>query len=190
MKKTTKKITSALLAILCIFSLSVCAFGAIGLEQAKEIALKDAGFSQQQISIKECKKDGRNFDIEFFVQGSEYDYSIDSNGSIVSFSFDSNKFITGSKAINAESAKSAALGYLGLNASSVKALSCEYDAEDVEYEVKFISGSKEYSVTVSAVNAEVVEYEYEVIANGNSFIAKIVAFFESLVAMIKNLFVK
>lgn len=190
MKKTTRKFLSAILAALCIFSMSICAFGAIGIEEAKAIALKDAGFSEQQVTIKECKKDGREFEIEFFVQSAEYDYSIDANGAIISFSFDSNKFITGSKTIDSETAKKAALDFFGLNAASVKAVTAEYDARDVEYEIDFIVGTKQYSVTLSAVNSEVIEYEYEVIANGNSFIAKIVAFFESLIAMIKNLFVK
>ncbi|MGN1418250.1 MAG: PepSY domain-containing protein [Acutalibacteraceae bacterium] len=190
MKKAIRKSFAIILSILTVLSLSVCSFAALSLEEAKAIALGDAGFSEAQVQIKECKQDGAEFDVEFFKDGAEYDYTISAKGTITSFSFDTNRRITGSKALDAAAAKQKALDFTGINEADAKALMAEYDKEDVEYEISFINGSKEYSVTVSAVDGTVIEYEYELLAGGNSFFASFIAFIESIIAMFRNLFVK
>ena len=69
----------------------------ITIEQAKEIALKHAGLTKDQVSFIETENDidnGRQkYDIEFYCNGKEYDYEISAiNGEIIQFDNDINKY--------------------------------------------------------------------------------------------------
>lgn len=69
----------------------------ITIEQAKEIALKHAGLTKDQVSFIETENDidnGRQkYDIEFYCNGKEYDYEISAiNGEIIQFDNDINEY--------------------------------------------------------------------------------------------------
>ena len=65
----------------------------ITIEQAKEIALKHAGLTKDQVSFSETKNDIDNgaekYDIEFYYNGKEYDYEISViDGTIIKYDND------------------------------------------------------------------------------------------------------
>ena len=65
----------------------------ITIEQAKEIALKHAGLTKDQVSFFETKNDIDNgaekYDIEFYYNGKEYDYEISViDGTIIKYDND------------------------------------------------------------------------------------------------------
>ena len=80
-------VTALVIVLLGIGAFSVTKVGAlqgsngeITLEKATDIALKDAGFQKDEVSILKTKPDRDNginkYDIEFLVDGIEYDYEI------------------------------------------------------------------------------------------------------------------
>ena len=94
-----KKLTAFLLAALVVLSLSVTAFAAppdnlISKNEAKAIALKDAGYEANEVRFLKAKldfDDGKyEYEIEFRAEGNlEYDYTINAeNGKIVEFDRD------------------------------------------------------------------------------------------------------
>ena len=94
-----KKLTAFLLAALFVLSLSVTAFAAppdnlISKNEAKAIALKDAGYEANEVRFLKAKldfDDGRyEYEIEFRAEGNlEYEYTINAeNGKIVEFDRD------------------------------------------------------------------------------------------------------
>ena len=100
MTKTTKRALSIVLTIIMTLSLFVTAFAAITLDEAKAIALKDAGFAESEVQFVTAKddKEDKEFEIEFYQGKAEYDYSVNYEGKIVAFSFDSNSFSFGTTA--------------------------------------------------------------------------------------------
>ena len=88
-------VTALVIVLLGLGAFSVSKVGAlqgsngdITLEKAIEIALKDAGFESSEATITKSKPDrddGINkYDVEFLVDGIEYDYEIDAtNGRII-----------------------------------------------------------------------------------------------------------
>ena len=81
-------VTTLVIVLLGLGAFSVIKVGAlqgsngeITLEKATDIALKDAGFQKDEVSILKTKPDRDNginkYDIEFLVDGIEYDYEID-----------------------------------------------------------------------------------------------------------------
>ena len=85
-------ITSAMLAITAMPIASFAA-GNITLEQAKQIALTNAGLNANQVTfVKEGMEmdDGRTkYEVEFYAGNMEYDYDIDAlTGAIISFDQD------------------------------------------------------------------------------------------------------
>lgn len=68
--------------------------GDIGVDRAKEIALKEAGFTADEVTFKKAKFDHddgyRLYEIEFIKGTTEYEYSINAaNGTVIDFDTDS-----------------------------------------------------------------------------------------------------
>lgn len=192
MAKTTKKALSLALSIVLVFSLTIAfamtitTYAALSIDGAKQIALDDAGLSSSEVFFSEAKADRQGFDIEFRSGQAEYDYEISKDGEILSLSYDSNKRINGSRSLDAEAAKSAALSFVGAKASDVERLRSEYD--DNEYEISFTYGEKEYDVNVSAVDGSILEYDYEVVQSSGGIFAAISAFFQRIFAFFSGFF--
>lgn len=147
----------------------------IGLEAAKEAALKHAGVSASDATFVEAEydyDDGRMvYEVEFHVKGTEYDYEIDAQtGEVVKYKTEQNGTNTGSSSANTSSfigesaAKAAALSHAGVSESSTKYCNAwlEYDDGRAEcYEVEFMAGNTRYEYKIALTSATVLESERE-----------------------------
>lgn len=148
----------------------------IGLEAAKEAALKHAGVSASDATFVEAEydyDDGRMvYEVEFHVKGTEYDYEIDAQtGAVVKYKNEQNGANTGSSGsantssfIGESAAKAAALKHAGVSESSTKYCNTwlEYDDGRAEcYEVEFMVGNTRYEYKIALTSATVLESERE-----------------------------
>ena len=151
----------------------------IGAEKAKSIALSHAGFTASQVQRLKVEKDyddGRlEYEIEFYVGSTEYDYVISGvdgtileqdveqeGGSHTTQPTQPTQPSTGSD-IGAEKAKSIALSDAGFTASQVQDLQVEKDNDDgrLEYEVEFQVNGTEYEYTISAADGTILEKDID-----------------------------
>lgn len=147
----------------------------IGLEAAKEAALKHAGVSASDATFVEAEydyDDGRMvYEVEFHVKGTEYDYEIDAQtGEVVKYKTEQNGANTSGSSTNTSSfigesaAKAAALSHAGVSESSTKYCNAwlEYDDGRPEcYEVEFMAGNTRYEYKIALTSATVLESERE-----------------------------
>ena len=147
----------------------------IGLEAAKEAALKHAGVSASDATFVEAEydyDDGRMvYEVEFHVKGTEYDYEIDAQtGAVVKYKNEQNGANTSGSSTNTSSflgesaAKAAALSHAGVSESSTKYCNAwlEYDDGRAEcYEVEFMAGNTRYEYKIALTSATVLESERE-----------------------------
>ena len=184
MKKNSKKILSVALTVIMTLMLTMSAF-AVSLDEAKDIAVKDAGVVA--LKFTEASLDDGAFEIEFQALDGKYDYEISSEGTILSMSVEYfDVFTSREKKLTADEAQAKALGHYGK--TDVRAVVVEYDAEDNDYEVKFIDGAKRYEIEVSAYDGDITAEGYELIANGNETIAGLMAIIEEIINFFRNLF--
>lgn len=197
MKKNVKKLSSLALSLLLLFSLSLSAFAAdISAEQAKAIALEDAGYSESQVAYIRAGVDYddgvKEYDVEFLVKNAdsylEYDYEVRAaDGKILSKDRDVeniNPAVVGSGDIGKEAALEAAYAAFGFSKDEVKLLKAEKDRDDgvIYYEVEFIKDYDcKYSCDVIAASGKVVDKESDVSRN---IFDKIELFFEALFAQL------
>ncbi|MBR2893102.1 MAG: PepSY domain-containing protein [Clostridia bacterium] len=197
MKKNFKKLSSLALSLLLIFSLSLSAFAAdISVEQAKAIALADAGYKQADVAYIRAGVDYDNgvkeYDVEFLVKNAdaylEYDYEVRAaDGKILSKDRDVEKInasAVGSGDIGKDAAVEAAYAAFGFSAAEVKLIKVQKDRDDgvVVYEVEYAKGYDcKYSVEVLAASGKVIDKERDVSRN---FFDKVELFFEVLFAQL------
>ena len=153
----------------------------ISASKAKSIALSDAGVKSSQARFTKAKldrDDGRiEYEIEFYVGSTEYDYSIDAKtGAILERDIDreevtpttkpaattkketqSNSFISVSKA------KAIALSHAGVSENNVsfKKVKLEKDDGVYEYEVEFYVGNWEYEYSINAKTGKILDFDKE-----------------------------
>lgn len=148
----------------------------IGTEKAKSIALEAAGVTASQVQnlrVERDYDDGQlEYEIEFYVGTTEYDYVISGvDGKILqqdveqkggSQTTQPTQPSTGSD-IGAEKAKSIALNAAGVTASQVQNLKVEKDYDDgrLEYEVEFYAGTTEYDYTISGTDGTILKQNKE-----------------------------
>ena len=149
--------------------------GYIGLDAAKQAALKHAGVSASDATFVEAEydyDDGKMvYEVEFHVSGTEYDYEIDAQtGAVVKYKSEQNGTNVGSGSVDTSSfigesaAKQAALTYAGIKESDTTYCNAwlEYDDGRAEcYEVEFMVGSTRYECKVALTSATVIECEQE-----------------------------
>ena len=197
MKKNFKKLSSLALSLLLIFSLSLSAFAAdVSAEQAKAIALSDAGYKQADVAYIRAGVDYDNgvkeYDVEFLVKNAdaylEYDYEVRAaDGKILSKDRDVEKInasAVGSGDIGKDAAVEAAYAAFGFSAAEVKLIKVQKDRDDgvVVYEVEYAKGYDcKYSVEVLAASGKVIDKERDVSRN---FFDKVELFFEVLFAQL------
>ena len=143
----------------------------IGVERAKEIALKDAGLSASQVSFVRAGLDWDNgrmeYEVEFWKDNVEYDYEIDAyTGTILHSDRDIEGYsipAQSSADIGADRAKEIALDHAGVSASDAVFLYAKLDRDDGRrvYEVEFYSGSREYDYEIDAATGDVVSYDFD-----------------------------
>lgn len=143
----------------------------IGEAKAKQIALKNAGLKESEVSfVKTGLKfdDGRyEYDVEFHKGNVEYDYEIDAKtGKIVDFDKDIENFVV--KGNNAASttlnqAKGIALKHVGLKASQVTFTKAKQDKDDGRsiYDIEFYSGNTEYDFEIDTKTGKILDFDYD-----------------------------
>ena len=205
MKKTRKKLFTALatctlaLALLAAPCISFAASseattakeGAateITYEEAREIALKDAGLEGKDVTWFETQKDKDKktktvtWDLGFFLDDTEYEYEIDiSNGQILektsekmsaadkaeneqqALTLDSILKANPDVAITADLALEAALKDAGLDLSAVEVVKNNLDNDDgvIIYEIVFTNGGKKYEYDIDANSGAILDKDTE-----------------------------
>ena len=162
----------------------------IGLERAKAIALGDAGLSAASVTFTEAKPDFDdgvpNYDLDFYTATHEYDYEINAQtGAIMDKSVEVNEHAVRETRpaataaptaaptaaateaargfIGVDRAKSIALGYAGISASSVSFSKAKLDDDDGRgvYEIEFYVGNTEYDYEIDAHSGAILETSAE-----------------------------
>lgn len=144
----------------------------IGIEAAKEKALTHAGVKAEDAVFTKEKTDygdGRaEYDLEFMVNDTEYEYEIDANtGDVTDFSVKTKSNGSSGNVANgevsAEQAEEIALSHAGVNASDTYEIETELDYDDGTkvYEVEFKSGRIEYEYKIDAHTGAILEHDAE-----------------------------
>lgn len=139
----------------------------IGMEEAKEAALKHAGLTAQEATfVKEEMdyEDGRTeYELEFVSGTTRYQYEISAeDGAVLESSQEAIEQIPGNiqGVISVDEAKTAVLNHAGFTAEQVAYTKIELEQEHgkAEYEIDFYAEGKEYSSKVDAVTGAILEY--------------------------------
>ncbi len=148
----------------------------ISIEQAKEIALKDAGKKAADAEFRKAHYDAddlvAHFDIKFVADGYEYEYEIKAaDGKVLEKDIDrveknsvptaapdkapSESYIAKDKAL------SLALAHAKVDSAQVKYSKVELDRDDliVHYEVEFVAGAYEYEYEINAESGKIVAFD-------------------------------
>ena len=150
----------------------------IGEQAAQDAALAHAGVSAQNVSFVRTKLDWDNgrwqYEVEFYDQGTEYDYSIDAvTGEVLGYDYDAEYYTANNNTaaaqtapgaqISAEDAKAIALAHAGVAAQDAQRMEMGFDNEHGRsvYEFEWRVGWTEYSCDVDANTGEVVGYSSE-----------------------------
>ncbi len=149
------------------------ASGSITEDQARAAALADAGVTEDQVSrirIKTDRDDGRDiYEVEFYVDQSEYDYDIDmATGAILSKDYDiKNDFFTGdtsgqtSGTISEDEAINIVLQRVsGAQASDVW-IKQDRDDGRLVYEGELYYNNTEYEFEMDASTGDILEWSEE-----------------------------
>ena len=182
----TKTLTRTITAALLIAALAVPAAAAttadIGVEKAKEAALSHAGVAESDtvFLIAEADyDDGRKeYEVEFYAGGTEYDYTIDAaSGRVLKFdtelewySADDDAGYGWQNVIGKQKAQEIALADAGVAAGDALHLIVTPDWDDGVriYEVEFYTASQEYDYEIHAETGDILSRDREAEWNGTA----------------------
>lgn len=143
---------------------------ALSREDARSIALADAGLTAAQVNVTKLKldyEDGvRVYEVEFVTADAEYEYEVDaSTGAIRERSVEKRGKTqqTSTAYIGVDQAKRIALSKAGLSASGVSFTKAKLENDDGArvYEIEFRCGGTEYEFEIDAVTGAVLESSVE-----------------------------
>lgn len=141
----------------------------ISREEAKDIALDDAGLTENDILYSNAKKGTENgaavYEVEFDTNAKEYDYDIAiADGEIVTMSMETSRPTASGAAVSEAKAKSIALKDAGLTENEVTFTSVRSDHEDgvAVFEIKFETGEKTYEYDIAKAGGKIVNFSWEV----------------------------
>ncbi|MCD8340770.1 MAG: PepSY domain-containing protein, partial [Clostridiales bacterium] len=137
------------------------AAGQLTLDEAKAVALADAGAAEADVTYTKAKLDTDDgvdvYDIEFYTATQEYEYEINAaTGAIVDKSVETIQTASGSTSnsgssdstsyIGVDKAKSIALSDAGVSSSDATFTTAKQDKDDgvVVYDIEFYTSTKEY----------------------------------------------
>ena len=182
----TKTLTRTITAALLIAALAVPAAAAttadIGVEKAKEAALSHAGVAESDtvFLIAEADyDDGRKeYEVEFYAGGTEYDYTIDAaSGRVLKFdtelewySADDDAGYGWQNVIGKQKAQEIALADAGVAAGDALHLIVKPDWDDGVRiaEVEFYTASQEYDYEIHAETGDILSRDREAEWNGTA----------------------
>lgn len=148
----------------------------ISIEEAKNIALADAGVSSSAATFTKSKLDIDDgvyvYDIEFYTSDREYDYEINRDtGAVRSKSSESFNNGTSQGTINGDlsayisldEAKTIAVNKAGVSISNVTFKKAKMDHDDgrMVYEMEFYSGRTEYECEIDASTGTVLDFDFD-----------------------------
>lgn len=156
----------------------------ITLEEAKEIALRNANLNESEVTFINSRLETDNgikkYDIEFYHENKEYDYEINAlDGSIIEMDFDvenynisqeqnktednNSNLNTNEVSISEEKAKEIALDNANLTIDQVTFKKVEIDFDDgiKKYDIEFYYNNKEYSYEIDANTGSILAYEQD-----------------------------
>ena len=143
----------------------------VTIDEAKEIALKHAGLTSDQVSFVEVESDVDNniekYNIEFYHGDKEYDYEINSaNGEIIKYDYDmeNNKNennLSSVVNISEEQAKEIALKHAEVTSDKISFVKVEMDVGNgtQKYDIEFYYNNVEYSYEIDANTGDILSYE-------------------------------
>ena len=169
MKKRTTILTAlTLTGILltgCATASSAAQINRIELDSAKSIAIKDAGFSEEDVKFVSAELDRRNgieyYDIEFHADGKEYDYDIDALTGKVIGSETPAKPEDSSKLSETDAKKIALAQVPGAKESDIREFEVDYDDGRLEYEGSICYGEWEYDFEIDGYSGAIRNWEVE-----------------------------
>lgn len=148
--------------------------GDISLEEAKNIAFKDAGVTADSVTVTDARLDYDDgvsrYEIDFYNSSYKYDYEISTKGEIISFDKDNLKAgnATTSQAVNAkyigiDKAKSLALSSAGIKSANATFRKAKLEKDDGvwKYEIEFVSGNMEYDYEIEAVSGKIISHDVD-----------------------------
>lgn len=147
----------------------------IGVEKAKEIAVRQAGVEKGNVVFLKAKLEKENgryvYEIEFHNRKTEYEFEIDAyTGEVVSYdkeNADSDDCISSTaancNAIGLNNAKQIALKHAGLNSKEVVFSKAKLENDDgiQIYEIEMKKGKKEYEYKINAATGAIIECEID-----------------------------
>ena len=138
-------------------------------EYAIEIALADAGLSEDDVEIDDVEKGKEQgasvYEIEFRTDSKEYEYDIAAaDGEIVSAGWDLEDPELGGKQINQAMAKNIALEYAGLSENKVTFTKTKNGTENgiPVFEIKFEDSDAEYEFDIAKEGGEILNYSRKI----------------------------
>lgn len=159
--------------------------GGITVDEAKRIALADAGLSESDVVFTKTTTDRDGtlsiFDIEFHTDSFEYDYEIDANTGAI-YEKNEENLDPPKRNPNGNSQSGGNNGYIGesrakeialndagryanrtLTESDVDVLRIKLDHDDMraEYEIDFYYNYQEYDYTIDALTGDIIDYDVE-----------------------------
>ena len=145
----------------------------ISLDEAKKIALSYAGVKSEEAVFTKAKldyDDGRaEYELEFIVGNTEYEYDIDaSTGEVTGSSVETKNKKSSQKSsgtdIGMDKAQEIALNHAGVGAGDAYEFEAELDHDDgvTVYEIEFKSGKMEYEYKIDAYTGAILEHEAEI----------------------------
>lgn len=177
MEKTTIQKTTAISLVLALaIPTTAMAFTAtVTQDEAEAIALAHAGIVETDVTYMTSKLDyddgAWEYDVEFWVGTTEYDYEIHATtGVICSYDFEvkySSEYTASTTSttdyIGEIEATVIALAHAGLTEADTSKLKVEFDVERgvAEYEVEWEIGRKEYEYTINARTGEILEVDVD-----------------------------
>ena len=144
----------------------------IGVEEAKEIALQNAGLESSEVVFTKEKqdRDGRSveYDIEFVTDTTKYEYEIKADdGTVLQASQEPIEKLSANTRndgiIDVDEVKRIVLEDSKFSAEQVAYTKVESDYDDgrTEYEIDFFADGMEYSYTLDASSGKILEKEVE-----------------------------
>ncbi len=145
--------------------------GYISVEEAKRIALENAGVKAENTVFLKAYYDADDivphFDVKFRTGDYEYEYEIKAaDGTVLEKDVDKEKgaptaSATDANYITADEAKKLAYNHAGVAAADVKFAKAKLDRDDmiVHYDVEFVAGKYEYEYEINALTGKIIAYD-------------------------------
>ncbi len=143
----------------------------ISLDEAKALALADAGLTAGQVTFTKAEADQHDgipeYEIEFRTADREYEYEISASGAILKRDSEALNHAhpehTGTDRIGVDNAKAIAAAHAGLSLDQItfSKVKLENDHHESVYEIEFHAGGFDYEYEIDARTGEILDWDKE-----------------------------